>query len=290
MVSALERAHKRANRSAMGLKMAFRRKTRCPFLDHENRPIVLHGSHHKVGTSWMQKVLRSISAEYGLRFQVCKQADLDPHTDVFFQSHSRFDLNQFTHFRGSHMVRDPRDVMVSGYYYHLWTNEEWANIPMSSFGPEVRRAWEHVPFDEAGDLSYKGFLNSLDREAGLAMEIRRAATTVMRGFTSWDYQNPAFYELRYESMIEDETAVFEQLFRHYGFTEQAVARCVGLAEACSFRNQAKRDLGRVDNKSHMRSGLPGQWRDELSEAHRVLFKELNGDALVRMGYEHDVDW
>ncbi len=290
MASTPGRIGKRVKREINGLKRVLRRKTRCPFANREQRPIILHGSHHKVGTSWMQKVLRSVSTEYGLKYQDCDQADLDPETDVFFQDHSRFDLNRFDHYRGSHMVRDPRDVMVSGYYYHLWTKEEWANLPMSSFGPEVHRAWAHVPFDEAGDLTYKDFLNSLDREAGLAMEIRRAATTEMRDFTEWDYQNPAFYELKYEAMIKDEAAVFEQLFRHYGFTDQAVARCVELAEACSFRKQAKRDLGRVDNKSHMRSGLPGQWRDELSEAHKLLFKELNGDALVRMGYEQDIDW
>jgi hypothetical protein len=161
---------------------------------------------------------------------------------------------------------------------------------MSSFSEDVRRAWAHVPFDEAGDLSYKAFLNSLDREAGLAIEIRRMATTFMREVDEWDFRQAAFFEIRYEDLIADEAPIFTGLFRHYGFSEEAVGRCLDLAEACSFRSRAKRELGTIDGQSHMRSGLSGQWREELGEDHLSLFKSLCGDVLIRLGYERDMNW
>ena len=32
------------------------------------------------------------------------------------------------------MIRDPRDVIVSGYFYHQWTDEPWANEPRPELG------------------------------------------------------------------------------------------------------------------------------------------------------------
>lgn len=281
---------KRVYGSINGIRRTARRMTRSPFRDRSNGPKIIHGSHHKVGTSWMQSVLRMVADEYGLVYQGGGSSELRPETDIFLQSHSAFDLSALPRFKGSHMIRDPRDVIVSGYHYHLWTKESWANIPMSEFPERARRRWHHVPFDEAGSRTYKEFLNSLDKERGLAIEICRAATTLMPEITNWNYEQPEFFEMRYEQLMEDEASVFARLFRHYEFHEEAVSRCVELADRCSFRNRAGREVGTVATHSHMRSGRTGQWREELSEDNVALFKSLTGDAVVNLGYERGIDW
>ena len=44
-------------------------------------------------------------------------------------------------------------------------------------------------------------------------------------------------------------------------------------------------------KSHtFRSGKTGGWIDQFSEENKVLFKEISGDLLERLGYEENHDW
>ncbi len=44
-------------------------------------------------------------------------------------------------------------------------------------------------------------------------------------------------------------------------------------------------------KSHtFRSGKTGGWKQHFSEENKMLFKEVSGDLLVRLGYEKNNDW
>jgi hypothetical protein len=39
-----------------------------------------------------------------------------------------------------------------------------------------------------------------------------------------------------------------------------------------------------------RRGQIGSWRKEMTEAHKVAFKEVAGQLLIDLGYERDLDW
>ena len=39
-----------------------------------------------------------------------------------------------------------------------------------------------------------------------------------------------------------------------------------------------------------RSGKTGGWKEHFPREHRLLFKDVAGDLLVRLGYEKDNDW
>lgn len=250
-----------------------RRRLRSPFPEDAAPRFVLHCCHHKTGWSWFNSVLQAISDHYGLRFQNLRLGSLDPSTDVALGYGDRSALPRAPDLVGSHMVRDPRDVVVSGYHYHLWTPEAWA----------------HEPDPAYGGRSYREHLRALDPEEGLAAEIRHALP-VIREMADWDYDDPRFCELRYEDAIADPRATYRQVFRHYGFTDEAVATAADIADRYSFRNLTGRRLGDVEERSHLRSGRPGQWRKEFTPATSELFKELAGDALIALGYETDLDW
>ena len=98
-------------------------------------------------------------------------------------------------------------MIVSGYFYHLWTGESWANLPRAEYRGR----------------SYKEYLNSLDVDEGLAQEIRRVDFWVPH-MAAWDYSNPRIYEMRYEDLILNEQKYFAEMFRHYGFTDEAVSK------------------------------------------------------------------
>jgi hypothetical protein len=172
--------------------------------------------------------------------------------------------------RISHLIRDPRDVVVSGYHYHLRTDESWV----------------HEPKERYGDRSYQDYLRSIDQHAGLMAEIERSARSTLAEMAAWPYLQPGVLELRYEDMVENEVETFTRLFRFYGFTATAVDR--GLAIVRQFSRRHGPPAGETD--PHVRSGQPGEWRQALGPDHVERFKELTGDLVVRLGYEVDLDW
>jgi hypothetical protein len=256
------------------VKRVVRRRLRTPFRADAGRALIVHCSHHKAGTVWFGAVLRSVASTYGLRFNRGRGEPVEPGTDIAFFGNARFfrrdDLGDRP-FRGSHVIRDPRDVVVSGYHYHRWTEEEWV----------------HRPYARWGGLSYHDYLAARDEHDGLLAEIERSARSDLAEMARWDYAQPEFLELRYEKVLEDESGTFAELFRFYGFDEPAVR--VGLQAVEDARRGRAAALARPE-PTHVRSGRPGEWRAHFAPDHVARFKELTGDLVVRLGYEADHTW
>ena len=188
---------------------------------------------------------------------------------VFYEMAELFDAEQLggRPFRGSHVVRDPRDLVVSGYEYHKMTSEPWALRPDPRYGGR----------------SYQEHLTAMDEHDGLMAEIAWMAASSGRAMREWDYDRPGFIELRYEDAFADECGTFERLFRWYGLNDTATALGMEAVERLSLKG------GGAGHK-HVRSGQPGEWRSRFSADHVANFKEMTGDLVVLLGYEPGPDW
>lgn len=284
-------------RSAKRFAKRIARRFRASPFEKDRKPgIVVHGTYHKSGTVWFAGVLKAVCKHYGLNY-LAEFPTYDPtgvprDTDVYLNAHSAVDLDTLASFGrivGSHMIRDPRDVLVSGYNYHLWTEEPWANVPFNESGDFWGPRGFELPPEHDPSLSYKQLLNSLDTEAGYALEMAVYKCLDFPLLTSWDYDDPRFFEIKYEDIMGNESPVFYDMFRFYGFTEDAARTATEIAEQFSFKKRAKRNVGEVESKTHLRSGKSGQWR-ELPEPTRALMREMLGETLIRLGYEKDLDW
>lgn len=252
-------------RSALGRSL-----TGFPFESRRDRRLLVHCAHHKVGTVWFKNVLGRVAALHGLPFHMSRLQPVVPQVGVMVVNGSRIDLGSLPPFRGSHIVRDPREVAVPGYFYHRRCNEPWVLEPDERYGGR----------------SYQQYLQSADEETGLAEEIVRHTSRVCATMSRWDYERPEFLELRYEQFLADEAAHWYRLFRHYGFREKPAARAARLA--CNFSTSS--EAYRQRRSAHVRSGKPGDWRSHFTARHRDVFPEHCGDTLVRLGYERDDSW
>ena len=220
------------------------------------------------------RVLEKVAQQWDLSLQKSNEHgdSVEPDTDILFANHSHLELELLGDFVGSHMIRDPRDCVVSGYFYHLWTEEAWARQPQDRFD----------------GLSYQQRLKSLDQEDGLAEEIRTfAGYAKTYSLRDWNYDDDRILEIKYEDLLANEPDVFTKLFQHYGFTEQAVQQSVQLADQCSFEKVSGRAVGQSKTHSHLRSGQPGEWKDVLSGNHLRLIDEHLGDLIEHMGYKQN---
>ena len=81
----------------------------------------MHCCYHKCMTLYFNDVFKVFSAQAGLNFQNTAFVAADPDTaDILLSHDSRIDLAGIARpWRASHIVRDPRDLLVSAYFYHL---------------------------------------------------------------------------------------------------------------------------------------------------------------------------
>lgn len=256
--------------------------SQSPFRKDAGSPLIVHCSHHKSGTVWISRVLHGVATRYGL--QVTEPAAGEPFTDGDIALITTGDFD--THlpagviipigrqFVGSHMIRDPRDIVVSGYFYHQRAREDWLQIPLERFG----------------GLTYQQHLLSVDRKQGLMTEIFKVATWDIPSMVAWDYNRAEFVELRYEDAMADEQSALRRLFLHYEFNDRAVNAGLQIVERMRRAHATEVASYGTAAAGHARSGQPGEWRDYLDDDHIDFFKASTGDALLRLGYETSPDW
>lgn len=238
-------------------------------------------THHKTGTAWMSSTFKRICKVRKIRFV---HMDIDPVVAegecappvVFFSGHANF--RNYPWLRDSdypifHLIRDPRDVVISGMHYHRKSKERWL----------------HVPQDEFDGLTYQQKLNSLpDERTRLEFEMRNSAARTVASMLRWNYNDPRSYECKYEELIADvEGELFARICTHLGFGPKELIRCKGGFMRNSIFGEKKKRKGRT---LHIRSGDPQQWPCAFNRELGKAFLAAFGDALVRLGYEQDDHW
>ena len=163
-------------------------------------PILFVATHHKVMTTYFHAVLRLFA--FGLRIPFDKVNIEAPAkgTRLFLSMQGKVDLKALGKYRGVHVMRDPRDMIVSSYHYHKWTHEAWAHRP-----------------DKNG-LSYQQKLNKADKRKGLFMEIEHFIFIYRKVLTDWNMDDPDMLEVSYESLMGPEKPeIYARISAIWGF-------------------------------------------------------------------------
>ena len=255
-------------------------------------PIILHVGYHKCLTVYVNKILKKLSEEFNFLHRQFRSYHEDKIEDfleartpgVYFPKNNPYlDLSNIGPYKGSHFIRNPRDLIVSGYKYHLWTDEDWCIRKNYNWKriTELDAFKKYIESDEAlfpqQGQSYQEYLNSLDKTRGMTLEILRNFGSITH-MNKWDYHQPEFIEFKYEDIIGNEGSVFQRIFEHYGFKPAIVKRGVELAEEYSLKNIKKSE------NSHVQDGSLEQWRKHMEPEHIQIFDELYPGVMDRLGY------
>ncbi len=231
--------------------------------------LIVHCGHHRCGTVWFNRIFRNLCTSAGLTYLRGSQAQLAAsRADIFFQDHSRIEPENLPPFRGSHIRRDPRDVLVSCYFYHLWSDEPWLKLPR-----EKHEGRSHQEMLQASSL-----------EDGLLIELDASAGHQIQSMIDWARTRDGFHEVRYEDLIHAPQPAFAALFRGWGLDGGLQQQAWDAVEAARFEKYAGRKIGEIGERHHLRSGRPGQWRDSLGEMHLRALEERFPGYLAVLGY------
>lgn len=261
--------------------------------------------HHRCATLWTAAIVRGISRELGLAVTQEDRYNRLPDNlaNVGFLIHLNATqplIEQLAGvpYRGFHVIRDPRDILVSSYFSDKYSH------------PVYRQEF----------ASFREQLNTVEFDAGLKLELDRR-TAEFEALAGWDYHNPCVYETRYEVLTTRPHEEFTRILGFLGISMPTAGPTLLIANATlavnrglhrlklplrvsgippaylqklidaqSFQKLAGRKKGEEDAKSHYRKGVAGDWVNYLSGANKDLFKERWGQLLVDLGYEKDLNW
>ena len=280
--------------------------------------LICYFGHHRCSSTWISEIIQLFSAETGRIYRVVHSpSQFDQDLDRFIIEQNVAVLSytnacykyvkDLKNFWGFHVVRDPRDMLVSAYFSHLYSHptDRWPKLA------EHRETLKRVSKDEGirSEMVFSKF--------------------AFDDMLTWNYSLPNVLEVRMEDLIRPSYAKFFEIFEFLDFIdydtpiykrltcdivsllnrihysrkysvlmpfrfprEQITAQhlLLMLYDRRFSRLSKGRKPGEQDVRSHYRKGQPGDWKNHFSKQNIELFKEMYNPVLLKLGYETDSKW
>ena len=241
---------------------------------------VVVATHHKTGTVWMDGVFKAIAddvgaqyvdfrSEYGRLEKVLQEPFILFNYDSDFRDHAH--LLDRDDVRILHLIRDPRDVLISAMHYHKKSAESWLHTPVPGYN----------------NVTYQRRLRELPtRLEQYVFEMEHSTAGTLRGVLGWQYGRANCFEARYEGLRQDtDLAYWTRIADFLGFDEAERQSC----RRRFWQNSLFGGLQRLGNK-HVRSGDVAQWKHEFNRELAYAFLDRFPTVLQSLGYEPDNQW
>lgn len=166
-------------------------------------PLSIIGVHHKCLTVLMATFAKEASENVGKRIHIGEQKDLDEmNVDIWVEKKSQIDLSLLKRsYRLIHIIRNPKELICSGYYYHL-------NPCCEGWCRKEKYSSENVVLD----TTYQKHLQSLDFARGLQFEMRESSYRQIRDIYFFIKKNPPYCShLPMEEVMENYDETFKKI-------------------------------------------------------------------------------
>jgi hypothetical protein len=269
-------------------------------------PLRIFFGQHKCASTWATLLLERICHELGWKCTVAYarmraaysdlQALIDhERPDILVIPESRVEMvgQVRTPFKGFHISRDPRDIIVSAYFSHRGS---------------------HALSEDGVTPEYRDLLRTLPKEQGLDHEIAHLGGIPLGCLQEWKYDDPRILELHFAHLTANPLLWFSRILVHLdmlgshepasfrmqclynravrklhllplrirarAYTEQQLAR--SLDDLSFARLQADRMAANGLDGSHYRSGKSGDWRNHLNARQAAVIEQLYPGLTAKM--------
>jgi hypothetical protein len=258
------------------------------------KPKILVCCYHKSGTHLFRGVLTKICRALGLtlRCELGTIQFLDPAADVTLLCHSLvgFDVSKYQ-LRGIRVVRDPREIWVSGYFYHRSCSEAWCIN--KNFAPQHPLGFPQIPYSqlqrsELWKLEYlrglegrsyqENLLVRRERE-GLEFEGARYAQWTAEAMSSWRTVE-SIRDVQLEGIMSRFDATMSEIFSYLGFSGSELDTAVQVSRSEDVSRWAD---SRRKNTLHGFSKSP-RWPQYLARDQVDCFHANHASLIESLGY------
>lgn len=245
-------------------------------------------THHKAGTIWIKRVIKSLAQSMGVPWiGIWSERRLSKIPKMGRAFLCNWDgalpaaLWASVETAFLHVIRDPRDVLLSGCAYH-------------QTAPPEGEKFLHCPRADLDGQTYQQHLNSLpDRNQKLLFEMSNKHAETLSQMRAWPFGDPRSCELRYEDLMADTKCV--HIRRAFG-TLGLRGKDLDLGVQAFWNNSLFGGLaGRTTQTGRLRGHIQSggrlrRWEQELPRSVGQAYAERFGDDLIALGYEKDTSW
>lgn len=240
-----------------------------------------------VMTKISQRLGLSLVNHYGLVER------LDPNPDIVLLPHSLLRGRIDRPYRAIRLVRDPRDIWVSGYLYHLHCNEEWClNVNTDAAAPigwpkvdysvaHWPDAWKRRYLERLDGRSYQSNLLCRSLAEGLDFELAGYTGCTLSTMREWALNGVDALDVRLEDVMADFDGAMLRIFDHFGFSLDQSRAALEVARSEDIRRM---DDATIAERPQIQSRTISKWRNVLSAAQVAGFEERYGDLIRELGY------
>ncbi|MEJ0017942.1 MAG: hypothetical protein WDN25_15525 [Acetobacteraceae bacterium] len=257
------------------------------------RPQLFVFCYHKSGTQLFAKLLADLARRFDLRMVrlLGLVEQVDPTADVALFSHSLLGFSLAdVEYRGVRIVRDPRGIWTSGYWYHRRCTEHWCvntdfdatapigfpQVPYSqAHRPEV---WKREYLAGLDGRSYQQNLLTRDLREGLSFEEQRYARWTADAMAQWRPDDRTI-DVQLETITRSFDASMAAILRHLGFAGERLAEALEIGRAHDIARMSDEAVSRNPhitsrNISHWHECLPADMRHGFEQRHAALIASL----------------
>ena len=237
-------------------------------------PTILHVTHWKAGSQWINKILHGCVPERIVEPTVGEMQFL--HRPILaggvyptvYVTKQQFDsVAARPDWRHFVVIRDLRDTLVSGYF-----SVKVSHAVIEIFQPTLRLK-----------------LQKLDLEEGLLCMMEEWLPPCARIQISWLEAGETM--VKYEDLLTDDIGVLEPLLiDRCGLPVSRELLRKVVADSRFEKVAGGRKRGEENVGAHERKGIAGDWQNHFTPRVKQAFKLRYGALLIATGYERDFDW
>ena len=269
--------------------------------------------HHKCATMTFNTLCGAVCRRLGLRFRAVdneEQFDRDlkgftARERVDFLAYGNADIEfvrDLPGHRGIHIVRDPRDIVVSAYYSHLYSHPTAAWPELEAHRARLQELPQHEGLIEEMQFRRRSFghMQSWDYSQAGILEIRfedfasRSYDTILDAFTHLGLVDDGDYHFgkRLASILREVRAAWRlPAIGGSGTRRLPASELLVLAWRNRFEARSRgRSQGKEDVGNHYRKGKVGDWAEHFTPEHKSVFKELYPGLVPELGYADSDGW
>lgn len=240
-------------------------------------------SHHRNGSSWLYSIINTLGAITDKRINIAHylNEDYDKISETLAKNGTdllidrNIDLGNYDHsfIKGIHVIRDPRDMLVSSYFSHLKSHPDqgW---------PELTR--------------HRALTQKLSQENGLLEEISFCNDFFEHMYSVKRHEHKHDIKtVKFENLINNQFEMFKDILLHLeiDLSNHQEKTLHTILEQHSFTKMScGRKAGDVNSDHHYRKGIVGDWKNFFSAPVKEMFKVKHQKLLELYEYETDESW